>query len=116
MLSEMLLQALREYYLVYRPVEYLFEGQSGGPYSKRSVNKIMEDAKLRSGVQKKGSIHAFRHSFATHLLEGGTNINIIQRLLGHQDIKTTLRYTHVSTQLISQVISPLDALMIKKGK
>ncbi len=114
MLSETLLAVLRTYYLQYKPTSYLFEGQSGGAYSKRSLNQIMEDAKRKAGVRKKGSLHAFRHSFATHLLEGGISLNIIQKLLGHHDIKTTLRYTHVSTQLISQVKSPLDALPLPK--
>jgi integrase/recombinase XerD len=116
MLSETLLEVLREYYMIYQPKKFLFEGQTGDAYGKRSINQIMEDAKLRAGVTKKGNIHAFRHSFATHLLEGGTSLNIIQQLLGHNDIKTTLRYTHVSKQLLSQVKSPLDSISLTPQK
>lgn len=109
-LSSQLLQVLREYYKEFRPKTFLFEGQEGGPYSKRSVQAIVTAAKQKSGVRKEGNVHALRHSFATHLLEGGTDLRIIQTLLGHNDLKTTLRYTHVSTATISKVISPLDKL------
>ena len=109
-LSPTLLAAMRDYYKAYRPKEFLFEGQEGGPYSPRSIQLILATAKKRSGVKREGSIHALRHSFATHLLEGGTDLRIIQELLGHNDIKTTLRYTHVSTAIIGKVVSPLDKL------
>jgi site-specific recombinase XerD len=110
MLSAALLLILRQYYLQYRPKEFLFEGQAGGPYSKRSVNMFIADAKRKAGIKKSGSTHALRHSFATHLLEGGTDLRIIQELLGHHDIKTTLRYTHVSLKHIGNVQSPFDNL------
>ena len=84
--------------------------QKGGAYSTRSLQMILQDAKVKAGVRKEGSMHAFRHSFATHLLEGGTDISIIQQLLGHNDIKTTLRYTHVSKITLNKVVSPLDKL------
>ena len=114
MLSVQLLETLRAYYKCYTPKGYLFEGQEGGPYATRSVQKIIADAKERSGVKRTGSIHALRHSFATHLLEGGTDLRIIQSLLGHNDLKTTLRYTHVSTALISGIVSPQDKLHLKR--
>ena len=112
-LSPVLLQVLRDYYKKYTPKLYLFEGQTGGIYSVRSLNLIIHQAKLRAGITKKGSMHALRHSFATHLLEGGTDLSMIQNLLGHNDIKTTLRYTHVSKTSIQKVISPLDKLGLK---
>ncbi len=113
-LSETLLGILRDYYIPYKPIEYLFEGQNGGAYTTRSLNRIMQQAKQKAGIKKEGSIHALRHSFATHLLEGGTDLSVIQKLLGHNDIKTTLRYTHVSKTMIEKVISPLDKLNIKE--
>ena len=110
MLSKKLLAQLREYYKVYKPLEYLFEGQFGGAYSERSLQKVFQDAKESSGNDKKGGIHSLRHSFATHLLEQGTDIRVIQELLGHNSLKTTQRYTHVSVRHISQTQSPLDKL------
>jgi integrase/recombinase XerD len=119
MLSPKLLVLLRHYYLQYRPKEYMFEGHKG-KYSKRSINIIIEKAKAAAGIVKGGSTHALRHSFATHLLEGGTDLRIIQELLGHSDIKTTLRYTQVSTKHIGTIQSPIDKLdfdkMLKRGK
>jgi len=110
MLSEKLLILLREYYKQYKPVLWLFEGQFGGEYSIRSVQKVLERVKEKSGVKKKGSIHALRHSFATHLLEGGTDLISIKELLGHSSLSTTAIYTHVSKKQISKIQSPLDKL------
>lgn len=109
-LSSKLLETLRLYYKVYKPKEYLFEGQDGGCYSSRSVQLILSHAKLKAGVKKKGSTHMLRHSYATHLLESGTDIRFIQELLGHNSIKTTFRYTHVSQKSLEKVGSPLDKL------
>lgn len=109
-LSEVLLQTLREYVRQYRPQEYLFEGDGCGPYCARSAQKVLAQAKLRAGLHKKGSIHSLRHSYATHLLEGGTDVRYIQELLGHNSIKTTLRYTHVSNRSVAAIQSPLDRL------
>jgi integrase/recombinase XerD len=114
MLSAALLIIFRHYYLQYKPRDFLFEGQGGGQYSKRSINLFIASAKSRAGIKKEGSTHAFRHSFATHLLEGGTDLRLIQELLGHNDIKTTLRYTHVSLKHIARVQSPFDKLDIEK--
>lgn len=109
-LSRKLLEVLRAYFKQYGPKEYLFEGQGGGPYSTRSAQKLLQEAKKKAGIRKKGSIHSLRHSYATHLLEGGTDIRMIQELLGHNDPKTTMRYTHVSKRSIGGVQSPLDKL------
>lgn len=114
MLSAALLIIFRHYWLQYKPKDFLFEGQRGGQYSKRSINLFIAAAKLRAGIKKGGSTHALRHSFATHLLEGGTDLRLIQELLGHNDIKTTLRYTHVSLKHIARVESPFDKLDIEK--
>jgi integrase/recombinase XerD len=113
-LSEKLLYELREYYKAYKPKKYLFEGIGGEQYSIRSVQKVFEQAKLKAGVMQKGGIHSMRHSYATHLLEQGTDIRIIQELLGHNNLKTTERYTHVSVKLIERVQSPLDKLKWEK--
>jgi len=114
MLSGKLLFILRQYYLQYNPKEFLFEGQHGGQYSKRSINLFIAHAKWQAGIRKVGSTHTLRHSFATHLLEGGTDLRLIQELLGHNDIKTTLRYTHVSVKHIASVQSPFDKPDLEK--
>ena len=110
MLSEKILIILRVYYLEYKPQKWLFEGQSGDQYSTRSVQMVMQAAKKKAKVYKKGSIHALRHSFATHLLEGGTDIISIKQLLGHNSIRTTMQYTHVSKSHINKIQSPFDKL------
>jgi len=109
-LSPKLLTELRKYYKEYKPKEYLFEGQGNGQYSIRSIQEVFSKAKTNAGVKSKGGIHTLRHSYATHLLESGTDIRFIQELLGHNSINTTLRYTHVSTRTIRNIKSPLDDL------
>ena len=109
-LSQVLLITLREYHLAYQPKVYLFENPNGGPYSARSTQQIIQDAKQAAGIQKKGSIHMLRHSYATHLMEAGTDIRYIQELLGHNSIRTTMRYTHVSIKSLGNIQSPLDRL------
>lgn len=110
MLAEKLLTMLRVYFLEYRPKKWLFEGQFGEQYSARSIQVVLQKAKEKAGIKKKGSIHALRHSFATHLLEGGTDIMSIKELLGHTSLRTTMTYTHVSKKFISKIQSPLDKL------
>jgi integrase/recombinase XerD len=109
-LSKVLLEMLRQYFKQYRPKDFLFEGEGGGAYSTRSAQKVLQEAKAKAHIGKQGSIHSLRHSYATHLLEGGTDIRYIQELLGHQSLKTTLRYTHVSVQSLAAIQSPLDKL------
>jgi site-specific recombinase XerD len=111
MLSEKLLSIMREYYKAYKPKEFLFEGQRGGKYSTRSIQELIKSVKRKAGVTKKGSVHTLRHSFATHLLEGGTDILSIKKLLGHQSLRTTMIYTHVSKEHLSKMQSPLDKLL-----
>ncbi|HYM93326.1 MAG TPA: tyrosine-type recombinase/integrase, partial [Chitinophagaceae bacterium] len=95
-LSPVMLVMLREYQSKYKPEKYLFEGQyKGTAYSTRSLELIIKVAKNKAGINKTGSMHMLRHSFATHLLEKGTDVVFIQKLLGHNDLKTTLRYLHV---------------------
>ena len=109
-LSVKLLEQLRKYYKEYKPKKYLFEGAYGGAYSTRSLQQVFKSAKELSGNPKHGGMHSLRHSYATHLLEGGTDIRIIQELLGHNSLNTTQRYTHVSTKQTGNVQSPLDRL------
>jgi integrase/recombinase XerD len=109
-LSERLLQTLRLYYKAYKPKDFLFEGDGGNAYSTRSAQLILAAAKHRAGIHKKGSIHMLRHSYATHLLEQGTDIRYIQSFLGHNSLQTTMRYTHVSRFKIENIMSPLDKL------
>ena len=112
-LSPVLLVMLREYWRKYKPGKdgYLFEGQTEGqPYSPRSLQLVLSAAKKKAGILKPGSVHALRHSFATHLLDKGTDVTMIMKLLGHNDIKTTLRYLHITNRDMLQIISPLDDL------
>ena len=111
MLSEKLLILFREYFKEYKPVIWLFEGVKNMQYSARSVQEVIQQAKKKAGVNKKGSIHALRHSFATHLLEGGTDLLSIKALLGHNSLRTTMVYTHVSKKHLSKIQSPLDKLL-----
>jgi integrase/recombinase XerD len=109
-LSQKMLEQLRNYYVVYKPKKYLFEGAEGGQYGYRTVQEVFRQAKERAGVKLRGGIHTLRHSFATHLMENGTDIRIIQELLGHSKLETTMRYTHVSSAQIQKVTSPLEYL------
>ena len=112
LLSETILDLLRKYYKEYQPKEWLFEGMAGERYSESSIQMIFKKALKRSGVKKKASIHTLRHSFATHLLEHGTDIRYIQELLGHASTKTTLIYTHITKAGFEKIKSPLDNLEI----
>lgn len=105
-----ILADLRIYYRAYLPKIFLFEGQAGGPYSIRSAQSVFKNAMNKAGIKKTVGIHSLRHSYATHLLEFGTDISLIQKLMGHNDIKTTLNYTHVTDRTVSSVSSPLDRL------
>jgi site-specific recombinase XerD len=112
LLSHRALQTLREYYKTYRPREWLFEGRCGGqevrPMSGRMLQKVVTSAAARAGIGKRVHAHTLRHCFATHLLEAGVALQVIQRLLGHGSVKTTTIYTHVSQAMLDKVVSPLD--------
>jgi len=111
MLSPSLLDLLRDYYREAQPRGWLFPGRNRvDPISTRQFNRAFGVAANFAGIQKKVSPHTLRHSFATHLLEGGTDIRVIQVLLGHAKLETTTVYTKVATKTIQEVISPLDLL------
>jgi integrase/recombinase XerD len=110
-ISEKLIAILREYYISYKPKRYLFEGQEKGmQYSPSSLGKVLVAACLKSGIGKPVTLHWLRHSYATHLLESGTDLRYIQELLGHSSSKTTEIYTHVSIKSIQNIKSPFDEL------
>ena len=110
-LSKVVLEFLREYYKKYQPKIWLFEGQlKGTSYSCRSAQTIFNYYFEKIGIPKYITFHSLRHSYATHLLEGGTDIKYIQELLGHNDIRTTLKYTHVSKKSMQKIESPLDKI------
>lgn len=116
-LSPVLLDILRKYIMEYkpRPEVYLFESeQTFTAYPTRTVQQIFSNAKLKAGIRKEVGIHSLRHSFATHLLDKGTDIKYIKDLLGHFNIKTTERYLHVSKKQLVNIVSPFDDLWKKE--
>jgi len=110
-LSEKTINMLREYYKAYRPKQWLFEGQEKDiQYSDTSLHEVLKVAVEKAGINKPVTLHWLRHSYATHLLESGTDLRYIQELLGHKSSKTTEIYTHVSTQSLQKIKSPFDDL------
>ena len=109
-LTDKLLLLLREYYKVYQPKDFLFEGAKGDQYSERSVQLILKNAMSKAGVLSKGSVHTLRHSYATHLIKSGIDVRVVQELLGHNDIRTTMIYTHITDIDKKSTPSPLDFL------
>ena len=111
-LSESTLDILRTYYLEYKPEEYLFNGDGAVQYSRSSLQSVFRQAISRSGIKKKCTLHTLRHSFATHLLEAGVNLRYIQELLGHNSPKTTMIYTHVSSEASRKIESPIERIKL----
>ncbi|MEC5158852.1 tyrosine-type recombinase/integrase [Chryseobacterium sp. MP_3.2] len=110
-LSNKILELLREYYKEYRPKTWLFEGQfENQPYLEQSLQSVLKSAVKKCKILKPVTLHWLRHSYATHLLENGTDLRYIQELLGHNSSKTTEIYTHVSTKSLQQIKSPFDDL------
>ena len=110
-LSPKILEMLRQYFQDFQPQSYLFEGQEkGNPYDERSLQLVLKQALVKVKITKPVTLHWLRHSYATHLLESGTDLRYIQELLGHKSSKTTEIYTHVSTKNLQKIISPFDTL------
>lgn len=107
-LSKRTLETLREYYRAYRPKQWLFEGWKGKHYAARSIGNILTRAARKARIDKNVTPHTLRHSFATHLMESGVALPVIQQLLGHTSIKTTMIYLHVGEPLVNRTQSPLD--------
>jgi site-specific recombinase XerD len=115
MLSPMLLETLRAYWKQYRPARWLFEGKTRGePLCSSTAEKFFKHAVLKAGIAKHVYFHSLRHAFATHLLEDGTNIRVIQSLLGHRSLATTQVYTHVARTYVNDTQSPLDRMKKKE--
>ncbi|WP_236642064.1 tyrosine-type recombinase/integrase [Dokdonia sinensis] len=109
-LPESLREIWKPYYKKYKPKEYLFEGQKGGKYTSNSLLLVFKKACKNAGVPSGHTVHSLRHAYATHLFDRGTDIRMIQKLLGHDNIKTTLIYTQVSKRSMTEIKSPLDDL------
>jgi integrase/recombinase XerD len=116
-LSPRLLKILRQYWKAVRPSDYLFPGaRPDQPLTTGSVHRICQAARRRCGLDKRVTVHTLRHSFATHLLEDGTDLRTIQILLGHRSLSTTARYLHVATAALRSTRSPLDRLDLPSGE
>lgn len=111
-LSQQVLLELRAYYLLYKPKEYLFNGQtSGKPLSMRMIQHIVQTALIRLGIESKQyTVHTIRHSFATHLVDNGTDLHTVKELLGHSSIQTTMLYMHLTAKRTQGIVNPYDAL------
>ena len=112
MLGNKTLEILRKYVTEYKPKVWLFEGEGGDQYSTKSIQMVLKKSVIKVGLRKRITVHTLRHSFATHLLEAGTDLRYIQSLLGHSSSKTTEIYTHITTKGFDQITNPLDKLNI----
>lgn len=110
-LSDKTIEMLRNYVKMFKPTTFLFEGQyKGQPYDARSLQNVLKQALAKTDIKRPVTLHWLRHSYATHLLEAGTDLRYIQEILGHRSSKTTEIYTHVSTRSLQNIISPFDSL------
>ncbi|MGB3075888.1 MAG: site-specific integrase [Chitinophagales bacterium] len=111
-LSPVALDMLRQYWKRYRPSVWLFEARSGKAMAVRSIQQMFMNALSKTGIKKEAGIHSLRHSFATHLMEQGVSLPIIQQLLGHKSLRTTSGYLHVQQYSVQSIKSPLDTLSL----
>jgi len=113
LLSPLVLLQLRAYYIQYRPAVFLFNGAGKGKkYAVRTIQHILQNTLAKIGLDSKNySVHTIRHSFATHLVDNGADIQLIQELMGHHHIAQTTQYLHLSTKRISQTVNPYDAMV-----
>jgi integrase/recombinase XerD len=111
-LASNVLKLLRTYYKQYQPSDYLFNGAEKGPYSATSIRNVLKRAVYKSYIKKNVTPHTLRHSYATHLLEKGTDLRYIQVILGHSSVKTTEIYTHVSTKNLQAIKSPIEEMQL----
>lgn len=112
MLASNLLPLLEKYYLQYKPKQYVFNGQFGLQYSAKSVGEVMKQLATKAKINKRVYTHLMRHNCFTHMVENGTDINLIQRLAGHSNVKTTGVYLHISNRLVANIESPLSRMVI----
>jgi integrase/recombinase XerD len=112
LLSQQVLVELRAYYIIYKPKEYLFNGSGPGrPLSVRSIEHLVQKALIQLGLESKNyTVHTIRHSFATHLVDNGTDLHTVKELLGHSSLQTTMRYMHLTTKRIEGIVNPYDVL------
>lgn len=110
MLPQNLLTLLEKYYREYRPKEYVLNGQNSLQYSDRSILQVVKQLAEKAEISKRVYTHLMRHCSFTHLCESGTDINLIQKIAGHNNVKTTMIYTHISDSLISKINSPLNSI------
>jgi site-specific recombinase XerD len=112
MLAPQLIPLLEKYWAEYKSKEYVLNGQFGLQYSDRSVGQVVKQLAVKAGISKDVWTHLIRHCSFTHMVENGTDLSLIQRIAGHNNIKTTAIYTHISHNLISKINSPLNAISI----
>lgn len=112
MLPEALIPLLVRYYRTYKTVNYVLSGQFSDQYSATSIGQIMKQLADKAGINKRVYTHLMRHNCFTHMVENGTDINLIQKIAGHSNVKTTLLYTHISHNLISKIQSPFNSISL----
>jgi len=112
MLSEALIPLLERYWYCYQTKNYILSGQKSEQYSAESVGQVMKQLAEKAGIKKRVYTHLMRHNCFTHMVENGIDINLIQKLAGHNNVKTTMVYTHISDSLISKINSPINAIRL----